>query len=118
MKKATYLTTTIGELPFSFGMNALSAFLESEGLTLADMGDMGANMKISTAINIVFHGFADGFRREGKEFDLTREAVGDLIDDNPELLANAMEVFANSMPKFANDPEQGNGQPRRIKART
>lgn len=118
MKKATYLTTTTGSLPFSFGMNALSSFLESEGLALADLGELGANMKISTALNIVFHGFADGHRREGIPFSMTPADVGDLIDDNPELLAAAMDVFANSMPKFANDPEPGNANPRRIKART
>jgi len=118
MKQATYLTTAGGKLPFSFGMNALSSFLDSEGLALADLGELGANMKISTALNIVFYGFADGHRREGVPFTLTPADIGDLIDDNPELLAQAMDVFANSMPKFANDPEPGNVQPRRMKART
>ena len=117
MKQATIITTNGQALPFSFGMAALSAFMDAEDLTLATLGALGEGMKLSTAINLMWYGFSDGHRREKLPFDLTREDVADLIDEDGELLQKCMDIFAASMPKYANADDEKK-ETRRMKART
>jgi hypothetical protein len=115
MKQATAIKTATGVLPFSFGMAALAKFCRAHGMTLQDLGRIGEGMEPDVLLSLVWHGFADGHRLEGKGFALTTDDIGDLIDENTGLLEKCMQVFAGSMPQA---DDAGNGQaPRRIKAR-
>jgi hypothetical protein len=106
MKPATKITLTNGEqLPFSFGMAALSNFLEAEGMGLNDLGDLQNQLSLSRIIRILHFGFADGHRRERVDYQLTVDDIGDLIDENPNLITECLEIFAKSMPAG----ETGNG---------
>ena len=106
MKPATKITLTNGEeLPFSFGMAALSNFLESENMGLNDLGDLQNQLSLSRIMRILYYGFADGHRREKIPYSLTVDDIGDLIDDNPNLITECLDIFAKSMPAA----ETGNG---------
>jgi len=115
MKQATAINTATGVLPFSFGMAALAKFCRAHGMTLQDLGRIGEGMEPDVLLSLLWHGFADGHRLEGKDLALTVDDIGDLIDENPGLLEKCMEVFAGSMPQT---DVPGNVQaPRKIKAR-
>jgi hypothetical protein len=44
MKPAKTIVTNGKQLPFSFGMAALSRFCEQEGITLQGLNELGANL--------------------------------------------------------------------------
>lgn len=85
-------------------MAALARFCEAEGLTLADLPSLGQDMSALRALNLVWHGLADGHRREKKPFTLTIDDVGDLIDEDAALLQRCMDVLPQYMPQA----EKGN----------
>jgi hypothetical protein len=107
MRPASLIKINDGkELPFSFGMAALSNFLDSEGMTLQDLGGLQENLTLNRIMQIIHHGFRDGHRREKLPYTLTIDDVGDLLDDNPGLINECLDIFAKSMPNFA----EGNGR--------
>lgn len=108
-----YIESNGKNLPVMFGMTALSQFCDDCGMSVADMESFGqaGNMKLSQAISLVYHGLKDGARKEKKPFDFSKEEVGDLIDEDPELIGKVMGVFANSQAK-----SEGKGKPRKVKA--
>lgn len=88
--------------PVSLGTNALSEFLDDQKLSLMDMEKLGETMSLRQAVKLFYFGLKDGARKAKKEFELTIEEVGDLIDDFPggwtEGLAKVMELFSDGMP--------------------
>jgi hypothetical protein len=107
MKPATFIRLSDGgELPFSFGMAALSNFLEEEGMTLTDLGALQENLTLARIMRILHHGFRDGHRREGLPYQLKIDDIGDLMDDNPGLMNKCLEVFATSMPALTEGNDQ------------
>jgi len=90
--------------PVKYGMAALSEFLDSEGLALSDMENLGKNMSLTTALKLVYFGLKHGARKAGKDFALSLEDIGDMCDDDPDLLEKCMKVFSESMPQ----PNAGN----------
>lgn len=114
MKPATFIELSDGnKLPFSFGMAALSNFLEDNEWSLQDLGQLQDNLTLGKIIQIIHHGFRDGHRREKLEFKLTHDDIGDLIDDNPTLLNRCMDIFATSMPALTegNEVKPGKKKP-------
>ena len=114
MKPARIIETNGMQVYFSFGMSALASFCESEGITLQGLSAIGNDMSPIQALRMIWHGMRDGYRREGKEFTYTIEDVGDMIDDDPELMQNCMDVIANSMP--GSNAEKGNAKAANRKA--
>ena len=102
MKPAKTIVTNGKTLPFSFGMAALSRFCEQEGITLQGLNELGANLTPLKALRLIEAGLKDGHRREGKEYTLTIDDIGDLIDDDPNFMANCMELVNGSMPDSGN----------------
>ena len=92
--------------PVKYGMAALSEFLDSEGLSLSDMENIGKNMSLTRALKLVYFGLKHGARKAGKDFAFTLDDIGDMCDDDPELLQKCMTVFSESMPQS----EVGNKQ--------
>jgi hypothetical protein len=116
MKAATIINTSGQALPFSFGMAALARFCTAHGLKLSDVSDVLSDPSPDVVLSLLWHGFADGYRRERKDFNITTDDIGDLLDSDNELAQKCMQVISESMPK--GEAEAGNGQqPRRIKAR-
>jgi hypothetical protein len=98
------INTERGNLPFSWGMAALTRFCEDNNLTLNDFSQMGNDMRPSALLSLIWHGFNDGHRKERKAFELTVDDIADMIDESPGLMERCMEAVANSMPG-----NQGNG---------
>lgn len=104
MKQVQTIQVNGKELPISYGMAALADFLHSEGLTLTELGSIADRFQLTSVINLIHVGLKHGARKAGKEFALTPDDVADMLDDNPEIINEAMELFSASMPM------QGNGQ--------
>lgn len=115
MKQATIIESAGVALPFSFGMAALARFCEAEGLTLTDLPKLSEGMSAFRALNLVWHGLADGHRREKKPFTLTVDDVGDLVDADPELMQKCMDVLPQYLPQSdaGNAPAPGKAKTRR-----
>lgn len=115
MRQVTLIESGGKSLPFSFGMAALARFCESEGLALADLATIAEGMSALRALNLVWHGLADGHRREKKQFTLTIDDVGDLLDEDPDLLQKCMDALPKYMPQAdeGNAPAPGKQKARR-----
>lgn len=114
MRAATVITTPAGELPFHFGMAALSAFLDEEKMQLSEVHLLGQDMPLSRAFRLMWHGFRDGARKERTEFTYTMEDMADWLDEDFSLFDTCMNLFASSLPQGT----EGNGQrPGKTKAR-
>lgn len=109
MKPAIQIETDGQELPFSFGMAALSRFCEQEGISLQGLSELGEGLTPLRALRLIEAGLRDGARREGKPFNLTTDDIGDLIDADPDFMAKCMEVVNSSMPDSGN--VKGRGRP-------
>lgn len=95
-----------GELPLYFGSNAMSEFLGDRPLSELQDGRFAERLTYADTIRIVYLALKEGARKAGKEFVLSFEQVGDLIDDNPELPGKAMDVFTRSVQS-----KEGNAEP-------
>lgn len=100
------ITSNNKVFPVKFGMAALSEFLDSEGLSLAEMDAIGQNLTLSRAIKLVHIGLKHGARVSGKAFENTFDDTCDLLDADPELMNKVLQVFQDQMPQ----PEKGNAK--------
>jgi len=116
MKAATIIHTSGQNLPFAFGMSALARFCSEQDLKVSQLSEVLADPGPITILSLLWHGFADGYRRERKPFDLTIDDIGDMLDADPELADKCMQVVTESMPQ----PPADEGKPKapaRLKAR-
>lgn len=98
--------------PCSFGMAALSHFLDTQGLKLADLETFGEDgLSLTAALQLVYEGIKDGHRREKKPFDMSYEDVCDLVDQDQSLIGQCIEVFGKSMPQ-PGVPKNGQALPK------
>ena len=102
MKGANSIKIEGGEFPFSFGMAALTKFCDAHGLSLAEFSSIGENMPPRYILSMVWHGLQDGARKERKDFSMSLDDVGDLLDENPTMLQEAMDLIANAMQGTGN----------------
>lgn len=89
-----------------FGSNAMSEFLGDRPLTELQDGKFAERLTYADTIRIVYLALKEGARKAKKDFALSFEQVGDLIDENPELPAEAMDVFTKSVQS-----KEGNAEP-------
>jgi len=89
--------TSRGELPVRYGWNALAKFGDISGFSMDEILELDlGKMKISDVLNFVYVGFVEGARREKEECKVENaEDVGDLIDDDPDLITRVMDVFSD-----------------------
>lgn len=87
----------VGEvsLPIKYGFNALRMFTEMTGTDLSSLESM-TTISLDKGIKLLWCGLKDGARAEKKEFNLTVEDVADLLDEEPNLLVEAVSVLAAS----------------------
>ena len=105
------IDTGSGKLPIRYGMNALAMFGDLTGKpmneVMASLQDLTA-LKISEVLAFVYVGFVDGARKAGEECKVkSAEAVGDMIDDDPKLLSNAINAIQEDS---SNDEEVGDSK--------
>lgn len=92
--------TKKGKLPVRYGMNALAHFGDLTGKSMTEvmnvLGDLG-NLKISEVLSFVYVGFVDGARHAKEECKVADPSeVGDMIDEDGELLSKVTDVFIDS----------------------
>lgn len=91
--------------PVKYGWAALAEFGDLTGTGLNDLGKFETEMGFSDVLHLIYVGLKHGARAEKKEFALTVEDVGDLLDqetfseDKPGVIAEFLEVFTLHMPK-------------------
>ena len=83
--------------PIRFGMNALRKYGRRTGTTLADLEKIGENMDLENALQLVFAGLEDGYRKAKQQCDLDIESLSDCIDNDYEAIARCMEVLTKHM---------------------
>jgi|TARA_E500000305_G_C3933142_1_gene193746 hypothetical protein len=93
--------------PLHFGFAALAEWCDMSGKGLADLGDIGDNLSLSSAINLIYCGLKHGARKKKKEFIHTQDDIADWIDEEGmEVFNECMEVFTESMTKIAPEEEK------------
>jgi hypothetical protein len=102
-----------GSMPLKYGWAALRDWTGITGKSLQDLESLGSEMTVSEVITLIWVGFKQGARVEKVEFTLSEEEVADLMDDNPNLMNDAMKEFAKSMS--SPNPKAGNRTPRKKK---
>lgn len=90
--------TKKGKLPVRYGMNALAKFGDMTGKSMnqvmSSLNSLG-DLAISELLAFVYAGFVDGARWAEEECKLkSLEEVGDLIDDDSELINKMFEAFS------------------------
>lgn len=99
---AKQIETGRGMLPFSWGMAALTRFCEENDLSLNDFAQLEKEMKPRVLLSLMWHGFKDGHRKEGKDFAMTIDDIADMMDESEGLMQRCMDAVANSMPVGGN----------------
>ena len=79
--------------PIRFGMNALRKYGMRTGTTLADLEKLGNGMNLESALQLIFAGIEDGYRRAKQECKLDIEKLADLIDDDHNAIAKCMNIL-------------------------
>jgi len=91
------IETGKGKLPVRYGWNALAKFGDLAGLSMDEILELDlTKMKMSDLLNFVYVGFVEGARKDGVECVFkSPEDVGDLIDDEPDVITKVMEAFGD-----------------------
>ena len=107
MAKLNTIKMKKGSLPIHYGWAAFSDFCENTGRDLNQIQDLESGMKPSDAIYLLHAGLKHGARKARKEFELSTDDVADMMDENPQLLPEAMKVFAQSFSQSSGQGEAG-----------
>ena len=97
-----------GELrPIHYGFAALAEWCDLTGSGLNDLSQLGDNMSMSAAIQLIYCGLKHGARRQKEDFNHTVDDVGDWIDEEGmDVFNEAMEVFSESLSKLNPDEKK------------
>ena len=83
--------------PIRFGMNALRKYGKRTGTTLADLEKLGQDIDLENALQLVYAGIEDGYRKAKQKCKLDIESLADLIDNDYEALSSCMDVLTKQM---------------------
>lgn len=102
--------TKKGDLPVRYGMNALAHFGDLTGksmnVVMKSMGDLG-DMMLSELLAFVYAGFVDGARWAKSECKVESiEEIGDMIDDDSELVSKMFEAFNGDSEEVKGDSKK------------
>tara|TARA_R100000655_G_scaffold51305_1_gene88980 strand:+ start:9343 stop:9654 length:312 start_codon:yes stop_codon:yes gene_type:complete len=84
-------------LPIRYGFNALAIFEKESGQSVSSISKYGDNVPVRIAIDLVYAGLKDGARVSKNNFILTKDDVGDLLDEDSNALVRVLEVFSKMM---------------------
>ena len=92
------------DYPIRFGMNALRIYCKRTNRSLQDLDKLGQDMGLDDACQLILAGLQDGARVAGKDFNLTIEDIGDILDEDFEALQKCFDVFGEQFAaKFKNE---------------
>jgi hypothetical protein len=99
--------TKKGKLPVRYGMNALAHFGDLTGksmnVVMKSMGDLG-DMQLSELLAFIYAGFVDGARYTKEDCKIEGvEEVGDMIDDDSDLVSKMFEAFNGDSEEVKGD---------------
>ena len=102
--------TSKGKLPVRYGMNALAHFGDLTGksmnVVMESLQDLGG-LKLSEVLIFIYVGFVDGARWAKEECKVESIAeVGDMIDEDGELLEKVTTVFAGDADDTPGDKKK------------
>jgi len=102
--------TSKGKLPVRYGMNALAHFGDLTGksmnVVMESLQDLGG-LKLSEVLIFIYVGFVDGARWAKEECKVESIAeVGDMIDEDGELLEKVTTVFAGEADDTPGDKKK------------
>mgnify|MGYP003131998122 CR=1 FL=1 len=91
-----------GEMrPIHYGFAALGEWCDITNTPLQELGSLGQNISLSSAIQLIYCGLKHGARRNKESFKFTADDVADWIDDEGMGVFNeAMEIFGGSLAKL------------------
>ena len=87
------------ELAIKFGFSALSIFEKDTGEAVASISKYGDKLPVHIAISLIYAGLKDGARSAKSEFKLTKEDIGDLLDEDIDGLTRVLKIFGDMMGK-------------------
>ena len=85
------------EYPIFFGFNALRKFCKITGVSLSKITQLGDDIGLDDALQLIAVGIEEGNRKSGKSRSLTVDELGDLLDEDMTILQRTMEVFGEHM---------------------
>ena len=86
------------KFPIRFGFAALRKFSLKTNTTLADLDKLGTEMTLDAALQLIYCGIEDGYRKSKQEIEIASvDELADLIDDDFDAIGRCMEVLAEMM---------------------
>lgn len=97
--------------PVKYGWNALAMFGDMTKSAMTDLTDFQNRMSFSDILALLYVGLYHGARAEKKEFKLTIEDIGDIMDseDMDKVIEDFVEIFESQLPQSKKEiaPEAG-----------
>lgn len=88
--------------PVKYGWAAIAEFGKLTGVNFANLGTIEAELDLEGILAIIYVGLKHGARAEKKEFTMTLETVGDMLDEEEdfnEKLQEFLNAFTDQMPQ-------------------
>lgn len=96
-----YITVNGNELPFSFGMKALSVFASKNGVSFDNaINDGNVFKQLDMLVPAVTIALNDGARKTGISTRYKDEDIWDMLDNEPNLLVKMTELITSSISAF------------------
>ena len=102
-------------MPIHFGWGALRHWTNATKKPIEHMQNSGG-MTLEETMYVLWAGLKQGAYKAGNDFDLTIEDVADIMDENPNFLAEAMELFVQSLAVVESPNPKAGAAPRKQKA--
>jgi hypothetical protein len=93
------------ERPIKFGFNALTDFSKRTNRNIEQLNTLNPmSLTMEDLLTLCWCALKSGARKEGQEFKVTIEDVGDWLDDNPGALVEITREYQNSRIPDPNHP--------------
>lgn len=93
--------------PIFFGFNGLRKYCGMTGTSLNKLMSLGQEMTLDDALKLVLVGLEEGARKSSKDFNMTIDELGDMLDSDMSGLTRALEIFGEQMGQNVNQPKLG-----------
>lgn len=93
--------------PIHYGFAALGEWCDITNTSLKDLGKIGQDMSLTSAVSLIYCGLKHGARRAKKDFNYTSDDVADWIDEEGmDIFNEAMEIFSESLATLNKDEKK------------
>ena len=103
------IETVKGSLPIRYNMNALRKIGDAFGISMDEVFSLNLKGRpMSDVLTFVLHGFIEGARLDKEECKVeSLDDIGDILEENPMVLDDAIKVFSNDMQDIAKKRQEG-----------